>query len=438
MHVKPKIAILYSGFLRNYKVNLSRIKDLFLDNDSLSCDLYIFTSYDEYQKDKYINSKTNRDTLLNDLKPKICILEQSSSSSSIHTRIKEMWFKLSCLSEHLQMIEIKDNFTYDFILRIRPDLFINLTKNDITSFMNQSNLGIIVPMHPNTSYAQHNLDNHSGLCDQFAFGNRKDMLIYLSTYNRLAEYNSYGFINSSSILKKYLKDKNIVVHEKDIETKLLLKENTLITIAGDSGSGKTTFGEMLKASFEDNNNVLLFDCDRYHKWERKDSMWQTITHLNPNANNIEAMKDDIMFLKADKSINQVEYDHKSGKFTDAFLVSPASIIVVSGLHTLFDETLNMMSDVKIYMEPLVELKTEWKIKRDVVTRGHKIYDVLKSIEERKDDYDTYIKPQRNNADYLICQDISNVKCINCKTKNVDTFETMQDCVNFVHNIIVKI
>jgi uridine kinase len=237
------------------------------------------------------------------------------------------------------------------------------------------------------------------------------MSIYCDLYSYLKEYRDIGIKNSSSALYKHLKDNDISCFLVDCPSTLLLRENIVITIAGDSGTGKTTLSYKLKNYLEIKNKVLLYECDRYHKWSRGDINWKKITHLNPEANRIEQMKDDIIQLKANNSINQVEYDHSTGKFTEPQLIEPLSIVIVLGLHTILDSTLNKLSDCKIYIEPDYNLKTKWKIQRDNIERGYTIEQSLKSMEDRKDDYETYIKPQKDSADIVINYTESNVRLI---------------------------
>ena len=44
------------------------------------------------------------------------------------------------------------------------------------------------------------------------------------------------------------------------------------------------------------DDTLIFECDRYHKWERNDENWNNITHLDPQANYLFKMKNDILEL----------------------------------------------------------------------------------------------------------------------------------------------
>jgi uridine kinase len=169
----------------------------------------------------------------------------------------------------------------------------------------------------------------------------------------------------------------------------------IIGICGDSGSGKTTLAQILKSRF---NDSFILECDRYHKWERNDPHWKNITHLNPEANNLDKMFYDILTLKYGKSINQSDYDHSTGKFTEKQLIVPPQTLIVCGLHSAYYP--NLYNTI-VYVDTDYEIKKKWKIKRDVEERGYKLDEVVASIEKRREDYIKYVLPQREATDYVI-------------------------------------
>lgn len=169
----------------------------------------------------------------------------------------------------------------------------------------------------------------------------------------------------------------------------------IIGICGDSGSGKTTLSKAIQNCISD---VLLHECDRYHKWERGDEKWKQFTHLNPNANNLQLMCDDIIKLKAGYKVWAKDYSHDTGKFTTEKLLIPTGKLIVSGLHTLMFPNL---FDLKIYLDTDKDLKKHWKVNRDVKERGYKLNQVLDKIKKREGDFLKYIAPQKNSADLII-------------------------------------
>jgi uridine kinase len=224
------------------------------------------------------------------------------------------------------------------------------------------------------------------------------MDFYFDIYeNILSNIKNYGYI-SETLLYRYLKNLKLNVKELNIDYSFLLSKCNVFAICGDSGSGKSTLSKLLKNCFSDS---FTLECDRYHKWERGNDKWNSLTHLNPNANYIEKMKEDVFNLKIGKEIFQVDYDHKTGKFTEKQQINPSNNLIVCGLHTIYDSKTNSIYDIKIFMDPQKELKEKWKIIRDVKERGYDIKKVLESIEKRQEDYNKYILPQKNNADVVV-------------------------------------
>jgi uridine kinase len=111
------------------------------------------------------------------------------------------------------------------------------------------------------------------------------------------------------------------------------------------------------------------------------------------------MTTDVFNLKLGKNIYQVDYDHKTGKFTDNELIESSENIVVCGLHSLYipDSIIN----IKIYVDTDDNLRIPWKIKRDISKRGYTVEQIVNQINNRKPDFNTYIYPQREKSDIII-------------------------------------
>lgn len=198
-----------------------------------------------------------------------------------------------------------------------------------------------------------------------------------------------------------------------INYKLILSKNNVIAISGDSGSGKSSLMEILKSLFE-YDNILTLETDRYHKWERGDNNYNNYTHLNPYANHLDKMYEDVSNLKIGYEINQVDYDHSNGKFTQPNIIKSKENIILCGLHTLYDNKIHNLFNIKIFMDTDRTLIKKWKIKRDIEERSHNLEKILKQIEIREKDYYKYIINQKNNTDIIInfYEDLN--KLLQCK------------------------
>ena len=112
------------------------------------------------------------------------------------------------------------------------------------------------------------------------------------------------------------------------------------------------------------------------------------------------MNEDIFNLKLGNTIHQVDYDHKTGTFTESQVIEPSENTIVCGLHSLYGAD-DHLYDLKIFIDTDEKLKTQWKIERDVHERGHTLESVQKQINKRKGDYEKYIYPQRNISDLVV-------------------------------------
>jgi uridine kinase len=424
-----KIAIYCSGYLRTFKTNYVQLKSIL---DQYECDLFMYVIYNEYDCDHYINPKQNLKDVIEQYNPKLFLTEASKTSENVDERIKQMWFKIYCLNNMRKLIEARDNIKYTHIIRWRPDIFIG----EITNLDLSMNC-IFLPSSDTISYPENRSDNLDGCNDQFAFGPVELMNLYSNLYDHIEKYNKRNIFNSSSLLKHHLETNNIAYKEVLNGIRCIQKENILITICGDSGSGKTTLANKMKDVFITfGKDCIVYECDRYHKWNRYDGNWKEFTHLHPEANYLMVMKDDIFKLKNNLHIEQVDYDHSSGYFTCKEPIHPASVIIVCGLHTLFDENLNRISNLKIFLEPEESLKINWKLQRDEKERGHTKEQVIQSMLKRKKDREAFIDPQKNNSDMII-QVLEDKMNIITSKETLTEFDMMQLCMKIIEKLEFK-
>ncbi|MFZ9737621.1 MAG: phosphoribulokinase [Prochlorotrichaceae cyanobacterium] len=174
----------------------------------------------------------------------------------------------------------------------------------------------------------------------------------------------------------------------------------LIGVAGDSGCGKSTFLRRLSDIF--GADMLTVIClDDYHSLDRKGRKAAGVTALNPKANNFDLMAEQIAALKSGQSIDKPIYNHETGEIDPPERIDPNHIVVIEGLHPLYDERVRELLDFSVYLDISDEVKIAWKIQRDMAERGHTYEDVLASINARKPDFQAYIDPQKKYADVVL-------------------------------------
>ena len=173
-----------------------------------------------------------------------------------------------------------------------------------------------------------------------------------------------------------------------------------IGVAGDSGSGKTTFTNAIRQIFGP-GLVSTITLDDYHKYDREERRQRDITPLHPDANNISRLENDITLLKQGLSIEKPVYNHSTGRFDPPVPFTPKKILILEGLHTLYTPRLRELMDFSIFVDPEKEVKYAWKRLRDMERRGYTSAEVMDEIVRRENDYEMYIAPQRCDADAII-------------------------------------
>lgn len=145
----------------------------------------------------------------------------------------------------------------------------------------------------------------------------------------------------------------------------------------------------------------MIEGDDYHKWERGHENWQMYTHLSPRANHLDVLARHTSELVGGRTIFQPHYDHATGYFTEPRKSNPAKALIVQGLHTLYPRRMRDFFDLKIFLNPDQDVRLSWKIRRDVLERGHSVEKVVSSLDKRLKDSEIFINPQRAVADWVI-------------------------------------
>lgn len=174
----------------------------------------------------------------------------------------------------------------------------------------------------------------------------------------------------------------------------------LLAVGGDSGTGKTTITRGLVQLFGAENTVNIC-LDDYHKLDRKGRAAAGVTALNPAANNIDLLEEQVWALREGQTILKPVYDHSTGTFGEPEVVEPKPWIIIRGLFPLFTPRLREAFDLRVWLDPDTELKYFWKVQRDVAQRGYTVEQVIRHIVDRQDDLRRYILPQQEYADLII-------------------------------------
>jgi phosphoribulokinase len=174
----------------------------------------------------------------------------------------------------------------------------------------------------------------------------------------------------------------------------------LIGVAGDSGSGKTTFTAAIKKLIGE-DLVSTISLDDYHIYDREERSARKITPLSPQANDFLSLERDVGKLKRGLGIEKNWYNHRTGTIEGPVFFNPTKIIILEGLHPLFTPALRQHLDFSFFVDPAPDVKREWKLKRDMGTRGYSEQAVRREMALRESDYLSFVAPQRQYARGII-------------------------------------
>lgn len=133
-------------------------------------------------------------------------ITENYARETVQPNVWKMWYSLYKVNQARLEHEIKNNFTYDLIIRTRPDVAliekINLReiKKHLESIKTKT---IIIPSNRCCGYGVR-------FCDLFAIGLSEEMNIYCDIYNQALSQHQRGTIfHPETILAKYLQHSGV-------------------------------------------------------------------------------------------------------------------------------------------------------------------------------------------------------------------------------------
>lgn len=178
-----------------------------------------------------------------------------------------------------------------------------------------------------------------------------------------------------------------------------LKSPIIIGVAGDSGSGKTTYSNGIRRLLG-TDLVETICTDGYHQEDREQRKISGRLPLDPQANHLDLLADHLRAIKQNQDIDVPIYNHETGKLDPPVPFSPTPIVVVEGLHALYPEFLEWL-DFTIYVDPNHDVKWQWKWERDIKRRGHKAEALEAEMTRREAAYKRWIDFQKTGATVTI-------------------------------------
>ncbi|WP_232685835.1 uridine kinase [Halobacterium zhouii] len=183
-----------------------------------------------------------------------------------------------------------------------------------------------------------------------------------------------------------------------------------IGIAGGTGAGKTTVAHEVTDTVGD--AATLVPLDNYYEdlshmdFEERAS----VNYDHPSAFEWELLRDHLNELLSGQAVEMPQYDFEEHLRKDERVtVEPTDVIVLEGILALYDEAVNEMLDLHIYVETDADVRILRRIERDVVERGRDLEGVMDQyLSTVKPMHEQFIEPTKSDADIIIPEGANSV------------------------------
>lgn len=177
----------------------------------------------------------------------------------------------------------------------------------------------------------------------------------------------------------------------------------IIGVAGGTASGKSTVCRKLVAELGD--RATLITHDRYYF--PLPPSWRTrVDEYNfdhPDALETTRMRDDLMALKAGKSVKLPRYDFTTQeRSADTDEVKPVDVIVIEGILVLWEERLRDLCDHTFFVHVPADIRLMRRIRRDMERRGRGVHHILDQYEKTvRPSHERFIQPSAVHATHVL-------------------------------------
>jgi len=182
-----------------------------------------------------------------------------------------------------------------------------------------------------------------------------------------------------------------------------MSEVLVIGVSGGSGSGKTTFAELLHQEIGSHNSVLLQQDAYYHDhYDRFDFDGGAVNFDHPDAIDFELLVQHIEDLKRSRPVNVPVYDFEShSRLETTRPLSARPLVLVEGMLILCEPEVRKLLDIKVFIEAQEDIRLARRLARDNIIRGRAPEGIRRQFETHvKPMHDRFVEPSKAHADRI--------------------------------------
>ena len=184
----------------------------------------------------------------------------------------------------------------------------------------------------------------------------------------------------------------------------------VIGIAGGTGAGKTTVSRLITHDLGD--SVTRIPIDNYYEdlshleFEER----QSVNYDHPSAFEWSLLREQLEVLLGGQSVQMPQYDFEVHNRKDERVeIEPTDVIVLEGILALYDEEINEMMDLRLFVETDADVRILRRIRRDVIERGRDLEGVIDQyLSTVKPMHEQFIEPSKKHADLIIPEGANSV------------------------------
>ncbi|KAK7203003.1 uridine kinase family-domain-containing protein [Myxozyma melibiosi] len=204
----------------------------------------------------------------------------------------------------------------------------------------------------------------------------------------------------------------------------------VIGIAGCSGSGKTSVASQILKALNVPWAVIL-SFDNFYKplspAQSKRAFANEYDFDAPEALDLDSLACVLKNLRQGKKVDIFTYSFAQHNRTDVTTpVYGANIIILEGIFALYDERINEMLDLKVFVDTDLDICMARRLRRDIVYRGRDLQGAMKQwMSFVKPNFERYVRPTMEIADVVVPRGLDNTVAIDMLIRHVQRTLTVK-------------